>query len=202
MKFVLASYGTRGDIEPCAAVGLELLRRGDDVCMAVPTNMLGFVESAGLAAVAYGPDLQALVHDEDFVRKFLSKLQNPISVVREVMEYVTQVWAEMGTTLTALANGADLLLTGMFEQGLAANVAEYYDIPLAALHPFPVRFLAPSWLHWHMVREAEDAQRRALGLPEATGTLDATDGGTWIAGDPGLRRVLLPRAGSRIDAVG
>jgi UDP:flavonoid glycosyltransferase YjiC (YdhE family) len=128
--------------------------------------MLGFVESAGLAAVAYGPDVQALVHDEDFVRKFLSKLQDPISVVREVMD---QVWAEMGTTLTALANGADLLLTGMFEQGLAANVAEYYDIPLAALHCFPVQFLAPGWLHWHIVKEAEDAQRRALGLPEATG---------------------------------
>ncbi|EUA63464.1 glycosyltransferase family 28 N-terminal domain protein [Mycobacteroides abscessus 1948] len=28
MKFVLASYGTRGDIEPCAAVGRELIRRG------------------------------------------------------------------------------------------------------------------------------------------------------------------------------
>ena len=25
MKFVLASYGSRGDIEPCAAVGRELL---------------------------------------------------------------------------------------------------------------------------------------------------------------------------------
>ncbi|HZE18406.1 MAG TPA: glycosyltransferase, partial [Mycobacterium sp.] len=161
-----AGYGSRGDVEPFAAVARELLRRGHDVCMAVPPNMLGFVESAGLAAVAYGPDVQALVHDEDFVRKFLSKLQDPISVVREVMD---QVWAEMGTTLTALANGADLLLTGMFEQGLAANVAEYYDIPLAALHCFPVQFLAPSWLHWHIVKEAEDAQRRALGLPEATG---------------------------------
>ena len=34
MKFVLASYGTRGDIESCAAVGLELLRRGHDARMA------------------------------------------------------------------------------------------------------------------------------------------------------------------------
>ena len=58
MKVVLAGYGSRGDVEPCAAVGRELLRRGHDVCMAVPPNMLGFVESAGLAAVAYGPDTQ------------------------------------------------------------------------------------------------------------------------------------------------
>ena len=53
MKFALAIHGTRGDVEPCAAVGLELVRRGHEVRMAVPPNLVGFVESAGLAAVAY-----------------------------------------------------------------------------------------------------------------------------------------------------
>ena len=42
-----------------------------------------------------------------------------------------------GATLLELAQGADLLLTGKVEQGLAANVAEYYGIPVAALHYFP-----------------------------------------------------------------
>ena len=55
MKIALASYGTRGDVEPCAAVGVELLRQGHDVCMAAPPNLVGFVESARLAGVAYGP---------------------------------------------------------------------------------------------------------------------------------------------------
>ena len=50
MKFAVASYGTRGDIEPCAAVGLELPRRGHEVRMAVPPNLIGFVEAAGLSA--------------------------------------------------------------------------------------------------------------------------------------------------------
>lgn len=56
MKFALASYGTRGDIEPSTAVGRELQRRGHDVRLAVPPNLVGLVESAGLEAVAYGPD--------------------------------------------------------------------------------------------------------------------------------------------------
>jgi len=165
MKFVLAGYGTRGDVEPCAAVGRELLRRGHDVRMAVPPNMLGFVESAGLSAVAYGPDPQALLDDADLVRK----IQNPISAMVEVMEHLTQVWAEKGTTLRSLANGADLLLAGTSEQALAANIAEYYDIPLAALHCFPARVLPVGWLDRRITKEAEDAHRRALGLPEATG---------------------------------
>jgi UDP:flavonoid glycosyltransferase YjiC (YdhE family) len=75
MKFVVAGYGSRGDIEPGAAVGVELLRRGHDVRMAVPPNMLGFVESAGLTGVPYGPDMPTLLHDKDFARK----IQNPVS---------------------------------------------------------------------------------------------------------------------------
>lgn len=165
MRFLLAAFGTRGDVEPCAAVGLELLRRGHHVRMAVPPNMLGFVESAGLAAVACGPDWQTM-HDEDFVRSLWN--QDPNSAVREVTEYVTQAWVEMGTTLTTLADGAELVLTCIGEQqGLVANVAEYHDIPLAALHCFPSYFFAPGLLHWHIMKGAEDTQRRALGLPEA-----------------------------------
>ena len=64
MKFVVAGYGSRGDVEPCAAAALELLRRGHDVRMAVPPHMLGFIESAGLAGVAYGRDWQAHLRDE------------------------------------------------------------------------------------------------------------------------------------------
>ncbi len=44
MKFVLAVHGTRGDVEPCAAVGVELRRRGHAVHMAVPPNLIEFVE--------------------------------------------------------------------------------------------------------------------------------------------------------------
>jgi UDP:flavonoid glycosyltransferase YjiC (YdhE family) len=164
MKFVLASHGTRGDIEPCAAVGLELLRRGHDVLIAVSPNMLGFAESAGLAAVAYGPDPQEM-HD---VNNF-SANRDPIELLRVGMDYVSQVWTEMAATLKELANGADILLTAVTQEGLAANVAEYYDIPLAALHYFPRRALANNeWLDWLMNKEAENAQRRALGLAEAT----------------------------------
>jgi UDP:flavonoid glycosyltransferase YjiC (YdhE family) len=183
MKFALAVHGTRGDVEPCAAVGLELQRRGHEVCVAVPPDMLGFVESAGLTPVCYGPDAQAM-HEEDFVHNFWN-ITTPIKVVRAGKEYLSQVWADMGTTLASLADGADLLLTGMIQQGLAMNVAEFYGIPLAALHSFPVRVngrLLPMvpppvtrsavsalwWLHWRMTRAAEDAQRRELGLPPIT----------------------------------
>ena len=190
----MAMHGSRGDVEPCAAVGLELQRRGHDVALAVPPNLVGLVESAGLPAAVYGPDSQELI-DDDFVRNYWK--MRPLNFVRAFKEYVSRGWAEMGATLTSLADGADLVLTGTIYQGVAANVAEYYDIPLAALHYFPSRangrlvpvvppplirstISAVWWLYWRMTKDADDAQRRDLGLPKATASLSRriTDRGT------------------------
>ena len=185
MRFALAIHGSRGDVEPVAAVGQELQRRGHDVRMAVPPNLVGLVESVGLAAVEYGPDSRDLI-DDDFVRNYW-KMQ-PLSFVRAFEEYVSRGWPEMSATLKSQADGADLVLTGTIYQGVAANVAEYYDIPLAALHYFPSRangHLVPVvpaplvrsaisgvwWWYWRMTKNADDAQRRELGLPQAIGSL-------------------------------
>src|ERR1700744_6474262 len=56
MKYVVAGYGSRGDVEPCLAVAAELQRRGHEVRVAVtvPPELQAYVASAGLVAVAYG----------------------------------------------------------------------------------------------------------------------------------------------------
>jgi len=191
MKFVLAFYGTRGDVEPGVAVGRELLRRGHDVCMAVPPDLIGFAEAAGLQAVAYGPDTREwLGATSDFWRRFFRnfwRIPELKRLLRESREPGIQRWAEMSTTLTSLANGADLLLTGMSYQELAANVAEYHGVALATLQWFPIRvnghlfpmlpaplirsaMTAYEWLVSRGLTKVEDAQRRELGLPKATGS--------------------------------
>jgi UDP:flavonoid glycosyltransferase YjiC (YdhE family) len=165
MKFVVVGYGTRGDVEPCAAVGRELVRRGHEVCLAVPPNVLGLAESVGLAAVAYGPEPQGQMKE---AMDFIGQIQNPISALPQIIEHVNRLWAEKNATLTSLAEGADLLVANLTEQGLAANVAEYHDIPLAALHVFPARMLPFGWMYSGVTQGAEDYQRRVLGLPEGT----------------------------------
>lgn len=191
MKIALASYGTRGDVEPCVAVGLELQRRGHEVHVAVSPDLVGFAESAGLATVPYGPDTQVWsgAH-RDFWRRFFSnfwKIQEVIKLsreMREIGESVIQFWDEITTTLTSLADGADLLVTFLNFEQPAANVAEYYDIPLATLHVSPARanghmlpFLSSrlgryaltvfEWTNWRGVKKFDDAQRRQLSLPKA-----------------------------------
>ena len=158
--------------------------------MAVPPNLIGFAESVGLAAVAYGPDAHVLWED-DFLRDFSTDLlrrlwtiREPIKIVQELWEPIIRYWGEMSKTLTSLAEGADLLCTGLFFEDVAANVAEYYDIPLVTLHYFPVRpngqvvpilptrvvrsaLTVYEWFGWRMNKKAEDEQLRELGLPKA-----------------------------------
>lgn len=150
--------------------------------MAVPPNLISFVESAGLFPVAsYGPDSQKQLEAEVF-REWWT-LRNPLKVLRQARAYVMDGWAGMNECLMELANGADLILTGTTYQELAANVAEARGMPLAALHLFPARannhilpvplpmsmasplWAAAEWAHWRLLRPAYDEQRRSLGLP-------------------------------------
>ena len=107
--------------------------------------------------------------------------------MRAGTELFVEGWAQMSRTLTPLADGADLLITGQTYHGVVANVAEYYDIPVAGLHHFPIcvngqlglpsipsppqlvrsTLRAAWWLYWRITKEVDDAQRRELGLPRA-----------------------------------
>ena len=188
MKFVLAAYGSRGDVEPSVVLGRELLRRGHDVRMAVPPNLVDMAEAAGLEAVAYGLDSRPVMNAalNYFTCGFRTpwKIRELNRMARESEGFATKCWREMTTTLTSLANGADVLVTGLIFEQPAANVAEHYDIPLATLHYFPVRphgrllpfvpapltraaMWANDWLAWRSTREVEDSQRLDLGLPPA-----------------------------------
>lgn len=189
MRFVLASYGTRGDIEPSIVVGRELQRRGHDVRIAVPPDLVDFAESAGLAAVPYGADTQAWLgmFRNFFTSRFSTFWGIPEKSrwARQLWQISTQAWVQMNETLATLADGADLVLTGQTYQEIAANVAEYHGLPLVTLHHVPIRpngqvvailpapasrlaLAAHDWLWWRAIKNVENAQRRRLGLPQAT----------------------------------
>ncbi|KZS84198.1 glycosyl transferase [Mycobacterium persicum] len=192
MRFALVSYGTRGDVEPCASVALELLRRGHNVRIAVPPNLLGFVDSVGLTAVPYGPDSREQQKD-DFAKDFWKMIRTPTTFLNKGADFITRGWAEMSATLATLARDADLIMSSWMYPGIAANVGEHYGIPVAMLNFVPLQVnsrLLPSlpaplgrgalsaawWMYWKMTKEAEAAQRRELGLPMATASAARRNG--------------------------
>ena len=190
MKFVLAFYGTRGDVEPGIAAGRELMRRGHDVLMAIPPDSIGSAESVGLAAVAYGPDTQAWLEDtRDFWGYFFRnfwRVRDVQKYLRESREPGMRAWTEMSRSLASVAGGADVLVTGVSYEELVFDVSEYCGVPLATVFWFPMRVngkLLPrvpgpvlraamkvyEWVVWLSVKNVVGLARRELGLPPATG---------------------------------
>jgi len=186
---VLACYGSRGDVEPSVVVGRELLSRGHDVQMAVSPNLVGFTETAGLTAVAYGVDTKIVVEAQRnywaCVFRAPWKVQKLRKIAREIKEINERCSEKMTATLVSLADGADLLVTGLTFEQPAVDVAERYNIPLATLDYYPVRangqllpfppgplirlgWTVGEWLTWRTMKKAEDTRRRELGLPKAT----------------------------------
>jgi UDP:flavonoid glycosyltransferase YjiC (YdhE family) len=166
------------------------MRRGHDVQMAVPPDLIGSAESVGLTAVAYGPDTGAWLEDtRDFWGYFFRnfwRVRDVQKYFRESREPGTRAWGEMSRTLVAVAAGADLLVTGVSYEELAFDVSEYCGVPLATVLWFPMRVngkLLPNlpdpvlrsamklyeWLIWRGVRRVVGIQRRDLGLPPASG---------------------------------
>ncbi|MUL82887.1 MULTISPECIES: glycosyltransferase [unclassified Mycolicibacterium] len=190
MRIALASYGTRGDIEPSVAVGRELLRRGHEVRMAVPPDLVGFAQAAGLPAVGYGLEVEPQLDGyrdlwTTWARHFW-RVQDLVALCSEALKVVTEQWSDLSRSLMSFADGADVLTTAVGYEQPAANVAEYYGIPLVTLHTMPWRpngqlfpvlpppvsrtaMTAYDWLAWRLTKVHEDAQRRELGLPRATG---------------------------------
>ncbi|MEZ0355528.1 glycosyltransferase [Mycobacterium sp. SA01] len=189
MKFVLANWGTRGEVEPFAAIGRELVCRGHDVHLVVAPEMVNFAESAGPKAVAFGPTLRAVddPHHEFWNLLFSKpwKIKELNGLLGAFAGLLDDFREQARKSLLSLADGADLLLTGLNYEGVASNVAEYCGTPLATLQIFPLRvnsyqmpFLPAPLCRSAMAlgesltrrghKVADDAERLALGLPKAT----------------------------------
>ena len=190
MKVVLVCHGVRGDVEPSIVIGRELQYRGHDVCILVPPNVVGFAESAGLPAIAWGTDSQMMMDAQrDYWTHFFPIPWRSKQLQRlgsEIGDIVTRCWTEEAfSTLMTAAEGADLIIAGNGFEQFAANVAEYYRIGLVTVDFFPMRsngkvlplpapvgravmtgYQRMSWSG--VVKEVEDTQRRLLGLPQAT----------------------------------
>ncbi len=129
-----------------------------------PNEMVAFAESAGLAAVAYGLDSQAV----EVSRR--RRLEDPESDRRVARSY-RACHAGLG------GEGHDADGAGRWGRpALAATTSRRWPPTSRSITAFrwlrciSFRHSDFGWLHWRITKEAEDAYRFwALGLPETPG---------------------------------
>lgn len=195
MKFVMPFNGSRGDVTPGMALGMELARRGHDVVFGAPPNLLRLArltmaESERVRVVSFGPDTHRLLESE--LIRVRIKSANPRTRLTALAELANHGWDQMTNELEQMSVGGDAIVTGSLGQEMAFNMAQATGNAFVALHYCPLRkngvvpvvpgaslpgavnrsmWALAETLRWTSMKTRENAQRRALGLPTTRDSL-------------------------------
>lgn len=126
MKFVMPFNGSRGDVTPGIALGVELADRGHDVVFGAPPNLLDFAraktaESERVSVVSFGPDTQRLLESE--LIRVRIKSRNPRTRMAALAELANHGWDQMTAELEQMAQDCHGIVTGSLGQEMAFNMA-------------------------------------------------------------------------------
>ena len=150
MRAVLATVGTRGDVQPMLALAQALVVRGHSVLVACPPSFGDWVRSHGIEHAALGEDLSALLEESD------GKLARSL---RGMRGYFAQQMALQGPRLVELAQGADVI-AGTAMAWMVRSVAEKLDIPARGVLPstcLPSRLHPPPLMPFYGLPQAVNA---------------------------------------------
>ena len=120
MQILLSTIGSRGDVQPLVALGLQLKALGQDVRMCVPPDFRAWIEGLGMTVTPIGPELR------------LTGKTNPMATrpspeqIRQMMEGTVAAQFE---TITAAAQGCDMIVGATALQIAAPSIAETMGIP-------------------------------------------------------------------------
>lgn len=183
MRILLSTYGSRGDVEPMAALAVELRALGAQVRVCAPSDK-EFAELLARAGVAFVPFAKSW-------RSWAESLSTAEERVPSVDDFVAGYIAATYDTLAAAAEGCDLFVASGMLHFVAQTVAEKVGVP----HRFAI--FCPSLLEaqgWHALVDAPlNAHRASIGLPPITGVRRFLfTGQPWLAADP----ILSPQQGA------
>lgn len=189
MRLVIATAGSRGDVQPYLALGRGLARAGFAVTLATHREFRAMVEAQGLGFHAVEGDPRALLQS-DAGQRWLESGKNLLAFIRELRRLAEPHVDAMLADYAAAVAEADVVLCGAL--GIPAwQAAERRGIPaaMAMLQPLtptsafpamgtPPRLALGGWtnrlthhlaeqLLWQPIRGRVNRWRReALGLPD------------------------------------
>jgi UDP:flavonoid glycosyltransferase YjiC (YdhE family) len=179
MKIVLATFGSRGDVQPMLALSLALKSKGHDVLLAAPPEKAAWAKQLGCPFLPLGSDVTAFIDDMENAHslrsaiRFVSFLRNELNAQFDLLpKIIAGADLVIGSSLTfALSTLAESM-------GIAYRYIAFTPQLLpSGYHPFPAfkhqRF--PKWYNRMTWRIAEildqfnltrliNNHRRQLGL--------------------------------------
>ena len=125
MRVLLSTIGSRGDVQPLVALALELKAIGEEVRLCVPPDFREWIEGLGMPVTPIGPQLRWTAKANLWSSGPTSGRPTP-EQMRQMMEGTVAAQFE---TITAAAEGCDVILGATALQIAAPSVAETMGIP-------------------------------------------------------------------------
>jgi vancomycin aglycone glucosyltransferase len=120
MRILLSTIGSRGDVQPLVALGLQLRELGQEVHLCVPPDFRDWIEGLGMSVTPIGPELRS-------TGKASPMASSPTpEQVRQAMEGTVATQFE---TIGAAARGCDVIVGATTLQIAAPSIAEKLGIP-------------------------------------------------------------------------
>jgi vancomycin aglycone glucosyltransferase len=120
MRVLLSTIGSRGDVQPLVALGLEIKALGQEVRLCVPPDFREWIESLGMPVTPIGPELRSTGRASPS-----AALPTP-EQRRKMIEGTVATQFE---TIAAAAEGCDVILGATSLQIAAPSIAERMGIP-------------------------------------------------------------------------
>ena len=149
MNLTIFAAGSRGDIQPCIALGKGLQAAGYALRLAAPADFADLVGQHGLDFFPLRGDVQQIMAS-DTGREFMETGGgNPLKSIRTIRTMIAPVIQEMAADAFAACRDADALIClGVFS-AFGQAITEKLCIPLMHVEPTPLlptrAFAAPSW---------------------------------------------------------
>jgi vancomycin aglycone glucosyltransferase len=123
MRVLLSTIGSQGDVQPLVALALQLRDLGQEVRLCVPPDFREWIDGLGLPVTPIGPELRKLTASSP-----APPTPAPPSPerLRQIMEATVATQFE---TITAAAQGCDVIVGATALQIAAPSVAERLGIP-------------------------------------------------------------------------
>ncbi|GGR76996.1 glycosyl transferase [Streptomyces humidus] len=168
---VIFAAGSRGDVQPCLALGRALTRQGDAVRLLASTRYQHLIDAAGVDFHPLAADPAEIMESAEG-QELLAGRSNPAAFIRGIGRVLRPRVAQILEETRAAAEGADLVLAPAFGF-LGVHLSQYLRVPHAIIHFQPSQ---PTSLFPHPMAPAA----RLLGGFGNRLSFDAVDLGSWL----------------------
>jgi vancomycin aglycone glucosyltransferase len=124
MRVLLSTIGSRGDVQPLVALATELKTLGHEVRLCVPPDFRDWIEGLGMPVTSIGPELRSTARPSSAPAGPAAPISPELR--RQMIEGTVAAQFE---TITAAAQGCDVIVGATALQVAAASVAERVGIP-------------------------------------------------------------------------